>query len=54
MGTATIVISDDGAPIDDATVRVDFGVGGFDETSPAHLLAAELMTELASEANKND
>lgn len=51
MATVTILIrdTDEGG----VAVNVDFGQG-FDGTSPAHLLAADLTTELASEDNKND
>lgn len=50
MATVTIVIRDTDGGVQ---VTTDFGAG-FDESSAAHLLAADLTTELASEDNKND
>lgn len=53
MASVTITIrdTDDHGNI---TVASDFGGEGFDETSEAHRLAAEIMTELAQEENPND
>lgn len=51
MATVTIVIRDteDGGVL----VTTDFGAG-YDSTSGAHELAADLTTELAQEDHKND
>lgn len=51
MATATITVRDtaDGGVL----VAVDFGQG-FDSTSEAHTLAADLTTELAQEEKPND
>lgn len=52
MATAIITIRD--TDTSSGTVLAIEFTDGFDETSPAHQLAADLATEMAQEDHKND
>lgn len=52
MATANITIRDADTG-SDTVLAIEFK-DGFDETSPAHQLAADLATEMTQEDHKND
>lgn len=53
MATVTVTITDHETD-DGVGVIVDFGPGGFDGSSEAHIMAADMAMDLATEGQRHD